>query len=146
MKRILCYILADIYLLGLSVWGQTDAKTIIAKLTPYFESYQTTYTSKTDRCRIERININEDNRTLFIYLNEVFAGQSFNKEKIKLIYNEVKKLLPMPYNTYTTRLMGKNCAIEELAVDYFTEDSTQQRTWGKAIYRGIPWVQRAHLP
>ena len=88
-------------LIGLLLWGlaaypQGGKEEIKSRLDSYFLNYQTPYTSPTDRCRIEKVNVDGETQTVEVYLNELFAGQSFNTEKIGEIYGEVGRLLPSP--------------------------------------------------
>ena len=96
-KRLM--VLAGAFLLGLSVYSQSGEKVVKSRLGVYFSDYQTSYTTATDRCKIERVKVDASVRTVEIYLNELFAGQSFSRDKVKGIYRDVKRLLPAPYNS-----------------------------------------------
>ena len=135
-------------LIGLLLWGlaaypQGGKEEIKSRLDSYFLNYQTPYTSPTDRCRIEKVNVDGETQTVEVYLNELFAGQSFNTEKIGEIYGEVGRLLPSPYDSYTVILYGNGIPIENLATDIRTNSS---KRWGDALYRGAPWTERMHRP
>ena len=90
-KRLM--VLAGAFLLGLSVYSQSGEKIVKSRLGDYFSDYQTSYTTATDRCKIERVKVDASARTAEIYLNELFAGQSFSRDKVKGIYRDVKRLL-----------------------------------------------------
>lgn len=145
MKRCLTS-LAGIFLLGISVYAQNSGKQITQRLADYFASYQTTYTTSTDRCRIENVKVDEKGRTVEIFMNEVFAGQSFSRDKVQDVYRNVKRLLPTPYNAYRIIIYGKKIPVEELVTDIQHGDSARNKKWGERLYRGIPWVKRAQLP
>ena len=143
-KRLM--VLAGAFLLGLSVYSQSGEKIVKAKLGDYFSDYQTSYTTATDRCRIETVKVDASARTAEIYLNELFAGQSFSRDKVDEIYRAVKRLLPAPYNAYTIIIYGNGIPIEHLVTDMNGASSKVQKKWGKALYHGAPWVERMQRP
>ena len=143
-KRLM--VLAGAFLLGLSVYSQSGEKIVKSRLGDYFSDYQTSYTTATDRCKIERVKVDASARTAEIYLNELFAGQSFSRDKVKGIYRDVKRLLPAPYNAYTIIIYGNGIPIENLVTDMSGASSGVQKKWGQALYRGVPWVERTQRP
>ena len=143
-KRLM--VLAGAFLLGLSVYSQSGEKVVKSRLGDYFSDYQTSYTTATDRCKIERVKVDASARTAEIYLNELFAGQSFSRDKVKGIYRDVKRLLPAPYNAYTIIIYGNGIPIENLVTDMSGASSEVQKKWGQALYRGAPWVERTQRP
>lgn len=138
--------LTGCFLLGISVYAQGGEAQITKRLADYFAAYQTSYTTSYDRCRIEKVKVDGTNRIVEIFLNEVFAGQSFDADKVKDVYRNVKRLLPTPYNAYRIIVYGKQIPIEELVTDIQDGDSTRRKMWGELLYRGIPWVERAQRP
>lgn len=145
MKRFFI-ILAGMFLSGVLAYAQNAESKITKRLANYFANYQTSYTTTSDRCRIENVKVNSKKRTVEIFLNEVFAGQSFDAGKVQDVYRNVKRLLPTPYNTYHTVVYGKKIPIEELVTDIQYEDSARQKKWGERLYRGIPWVECVQRP
>lgn len=143
-KRLM--VLAGAFLLGLSVYSQSGEKIVKSRLGDYFSDYQTSYTTATDRCKIERVKVDASARTAEIYLNELFAGQSFSRDKVKGIYRDVKRLLPAPYNAYTIIIYGNDIPIENLVTDMSGASSEVQKKWGQALYSGAPWVERTQRP
>ncbi len=139
-------VLAGIFLLGLCVSAQNGEKTIKAGLADYFSAYRTSYTTASDRCRIESVEVNSRERTAKIHMNELFAGQSFNKEKVDRIYRDVKRLLPNPYNAYNIIIYGNGTPIEYLISHTDEGEQPLRKRWGEALYRGIPWVERMQRP
>lgn len=136
-KRLM--VLAGAFLLGLSVYSQSGEKIVKSRLGDYFSDYQTSYTTATDRCKIERVKVDASARTAEIYLNELFAGQSFSRDKVKGIYRDVKRLLPAPYNAYTIIIYGNGIPIENLVTDMSGTPSEVQRSGGRlciAEHRG----------
>lgn len=145
MKRFLTN-LAGFFLLGFSVYAQNSETQITRKLSDYFAAYQTTYTTPSDRCRIEKVKVNSKERVVEIFMNEVFAGQPFDSGKVQDIYRNVRRLLPTPYNAYRIIVYGKRIPIEELVTDIQDGDSARSKKWGERLYRGIPWVKRVQPP
>ena len=143
-KRLM--VLAGAFLLGLSVYSQSGEKVVKSRLGVYFSDYQTSYTTATDRCKIERVKVDASVRTVEIYLNELFAGQSFSRDKVKGIYRDVKRLLPAPYNAYTIIIYGNGISIENLVTDMSGAPSEVQKKWEQALYSGAPWVERTQRP
>lgn len=143
-KRLI--VLGGAFLLGISIYAQNGERQIKSSLNDYFLNYQTTYTSPTDRCKIESVALDGANRMVKIYLNELFAGQSFTAEKVVRIYEEVKKLLPQSYGNYNVVIYGNGIPIDLLVTDKHPEDIVMQRRWGKDVYRGAPWVERMQRP
>ena len=139
-------VLAGMFLLGLSIFSQSRKEVIISSLNGYFSNYQTSYTTETDRCRIESVEVDASTRTLKVYLNEMFAGQSFTKGKVEGIYREVKRLLPAPYNAYNIIILGNGTPIEHLITGAEGVLPDARKTWGKALYHGAPWVERVQRP
>ena len=139
-------VLAGMFLLGLSIFSQSRKEVIISSLNGYFSNYQTSYTTETDRCRIESVEVDASTRTLKVYLNEMFAGQSFTKGKVEGIYREVKRLLPAPYNAYNIIILGNGTPIEHLITGAEGALPDARKTWGKALYHGAPWVERVQRP
>ena len=86
-------VLAGLLLLGLSVYSQRGEKLVKSSLNNYFLDFQTTYTTERDRCRIESVEVDAAGKRVEIYANELFAGQSFSREKVESIYNAVRQLL-----------------------------------------------------
>lgn len=139
-------VLAGLLLLGLSVYSQRGEKLVKSSLDNYFLDFQTTYTTERDRCRIESVEVDAAGKRVEIYANELFAGQSFSREKVESIYNAVRQLLPKPYDAYALTIYGNNVPIEELATDIGTGKPLLHKKWGQALYRGAPWVERAQRP
>lgn len=137
--------LAGFYLLGISVFAQKRERQIISRLNEYFLLYETTYTTPKDRCKVEKVKVNTSHRTLTIYVNELFSGQSFDKELVDDTYRQVKKLLPAPYSRYKITIYAKKHKIDDLVNAVSARRQSDDRQLGDKVYEGAPWVRR-HLP
>ena len=140
-----------LFALGCTVsYAQKGANAIKQRLEGYFSSYATSYTTEKDRCRIEDVNIDNKSRTIEIFANEMFAGQSLSKEKVHGIYQQIKSLLPRSYKDYKVTVYGKEIPIENLATDITEIHATTgvlPKRWGKTqLYHGAPWVERLQRP
>lgn len=131
---------------GFSVLAQTNERQVKDRLTPYFNSYQTEFTTPRDRCKIEKVEIDSKSRTIGIYGNELFSAQPFTEEKVKTIYKEISRLLPPPYNAYHLTVYGQSSPIEELIPSVLREEADRKRQWGDIVYRGAPWVEKSQKP
>lgn len=139
---------AALFLWGaLPVLAQRENRRVESCVESFFSNYTTSYTTATDRCKAERVEVDRNGRTVGIYTNEMFAGQSFTPEKVKDIYRQLKSLLPPPYKDYQVIVYGKEIPIEELVTDIQSDNGIYRKKWGKAnSYRGAPWVERLELP
>lgn len=146
MKKILLILAGIFYLSGFSVLAQTNEKQVRDRLSSYFNSYQTEFTTPRDRCKIEKVEIDSKGRTIAIYGNELFSAQSFTEEKVKNIYKDISRLLPPPYNAYHLTVYGKTSPIEELIPSVLRGEADRKRQWGDIVYRGAPWVEKSQKP
>ena len=138
--------LAGLFLLSVFCHAQDEESVIKSRAGDYFSNYQTSYTTDKDRCRIERVNVDTDNKTAEIYVNELFAGQSFSAAKVDEIYRNVSALLPAPYDTYQLIIYGNGTPIEQLITDIHTGRPRLNKLWKTALYNGAPWVERQQCP
>ena len=130
-------------LFSLSLWGTTesyaqkDKKALELQLDEFFSNFPTSYTTEKDRCRLEAVKTDKDSRTIEIFANEMFAGQSFSIEKVNGIYQQIRNLLPPRYQEYQIIVYGKGIPIEELVTDICSDTGATRKKWEKArLYRG----------
>lgn len=145
MKRILIT-LAGWFLLGFSVLAQSHVKALKTSLNTYFAEYETSYSTPRDRCKMKQLRIDSKGRRLHIYADDFFSGQSFDDEKVKRIYNDIKELLPKTYKKYKITVYGDGTPIEHLVTSiHQTSTGKFSKRW-ETCYEGAPWVQQSHLP
>lgn len=120
-------------------------KAIKAALADYFASYTTSYTSPTDRCRIEKVNIDKQRKKITIHVNELFSGQSFSQDKVELIYKEIESRLPAAYSNYAVTLMGGDYPIEQLVTDIDKPNTIVPKRW-TTLYSGPAWASCTDKP
>lgn len=141
-------LLAGLLLPGFSfsVQGQPVEQTVRKRLAPYFQTYETSYTTPHERCKIERVSADTERQELHLYTNELFAAQPFTRENTATIYRDVKRLLPAPYNTWRVVIYGQTTPIEDLIPTAWSDTPDPRRTWGDILHKGNPWVTSLSCP
>ena len=115
-------------------------------LTLYFENYKNPNFSSTDKIRIEDLDINTETKRYTIYLNDAFKSQPFTPSLVKRIYEDVRRTLAPPYNTYDIVIYAQDVPIEQLiSIDQLTERDSM-RVYTKNPYRGNVWVNPVSIP
>ena len=110
--------------------------TVRGRIAEYFSHY---YTGYPEPNRVENVVINDSAQTLYIYASEGFAMQPFTEERVKLVYQSIRDLLPEPYSSYQITIYAKNHPIEELVIGGAV-GSPLKRTWGDIRHDGPMWV------
>ena len=144
MKKYLV-LLASLFLLGFSVLGQKRERQVVARLNDYFVTLETGYTTVKDRCKVERVKIDTKRRKLTIYVNELFTGQTFNRDKVDKIYKDVKRTLYSPYNKYKIEILGKNVSLESL-INNVNEHENSNRRYSKKLLGSQVWARNDNRP
>lgn len=112
----------------------------------YFENYQNPYYSSGDIIKIEDLDINNEQKRYTIYLNDAFKSQPFTPSLVKRIYEDVRRTLAPPYNTYNIVIYAQDVPIEQLiSIDQLTERDSM-RVYMKNPYRGNAWVNPISVP
>lgn len=112
----------------------------------YFENYQNPAYSSADKIRIEDLDIDNEQKRYTIYLNDAFKSQPFTPTLVKQIYEDVRRTLGTPYNTYQLIIYAQDIPIEQLiSIDQLTEPDSQ-RVYMRKPYHGNAWVTPASLP
>lgn len=138
-------ILAGFVLPGFSLFAQREDKGLKESLSAYFSSYETAFTTPRDRCRLDRVTVDNDAKQINLFANEVFAAQPFTPENVKAIYDTVKNRLPASYRSYNVTVYGLNYPIEDLVPNDIRKTADPQRMW-HTLYRGAPWVEEVSRP
>lgn len=108
-------------------------------LTEYMQQFQFGFNGKAEKVRIEDIKANASKRQLHIYVGEQLGWQPFTPEKVKIVYEGVRRLLPKQYAGYKLFIYSKGQLLDELVVGG-AEKSELRRTWGDTRHRGPSWV------
>lgn len=112
----------------------------------YFENYQNPNYSSNDKIKIEDIDINNDEKRYAIYLNEAFKSQPFTPTIVQTIYENVRRTLEPPYNTYQIILYAQDVPIEQLIPINLLSERDSMRVYRKNPYKGNSWVSPVNLP
>lgn len=141
-------LLAGILLLGFSVitTAQNVERTLKKKVGDYFLNYTTTFTTETERCKLDKVVLDDQQKEVHIHSNAVFAAQPFTVENTKEIYRSIKKLLPAPYNRWKLTVYGGKYPIESLIPNAWNNEIDTKRLWENIDYKGNPWVKNTSRP
>lgn len=105
---------------------------------------------------VKSMQVDEQSRTIIIYMDDSFARQRFTEKSVRKIYKKtrksVRKALPRQYADYDVRIMTGGKAIESYVEDTKPQPPTSHATkkkrgwWGSIAYDGKPWVTNVSLP
>jgi hypothetical protein len=133
----------------LSVCIDCDAQRRRNEKTPlsvYFENYQNPNFSSADKIKIEDLDINIEEKRYSIYLNDAFKSQHFTPAIVKRIYEDVRRTLEPPYNTFQVVIYAQDVPIEQLIPIDLLSERDSMRVYNKELYKGNPWVSPVNLP
>lgn len=148
MKKTAITILLAVALCGNSAWAQTD-KTVKAtkeKLENYFKNYKPQGAQFSRAAHLSDLQIDDENETLVVKVNDAFAEQSFTPQVVDDIYSKVKAELPSPYDGYSLKIETHGYEIGQLVPNRFRKHKDKERLWGDIDYQGEPWVKDMSLP
>ena len=112
----------------------------------YFENYQNPLYSSADKIKVEDLDINNELKRYTIFLNDAFKSQPFTPSVVKRIYEDVRRTLEPPYNTYEIVIYAQDVPIEQLiSIDQLTERDSL-RVYTKNPYKGNAWVNPVSVP
>ncbi len=117
-----------------------------SELSSYFHNYYNGAYTSNDRILVEDIYIDSISSILQIYLNEGFSSQPFTPALVEKIYSNVKGLLPEYLKDYQLQIFADGVLIEQLIPSIYLSHLDSTRCYGKADYKGAPWVTRTSLP
>jgi len=123
------------------------ATTILGnRLSRYFLNYKTNNSAVQIRTYLKNYTIDDATQTFNIIVDESFSTQDFAVSTVNKIYNEVRGILPSPYNHYHIKIFTNGIAIDDLISDRHTNDSEKSCLWGDLEYKGFPWVKNISCP
>ena len=112
----------------------------------YFENYQNPSFSSADKIKIEELDINNEEKRYAIYLNDAFKSQPFTPSLVQRIYEDVRRTLETPYNTYKIVIYAQDVPIEQLIPINLLSERDSMRVYRKNPYKGNSWVSPVNLP
>ena len=133
----------------LSAFANCNAQRNRKEKTPlaiYFENYSNPNYSSADKIKVEDIDINNEQKRYSIYLNDAFKTQPFTPSLVQRIYEDVRRTLGPPYNTYQIIIYAQDIPIEQLiSIDQLSERDSL-RVYLKNPYKGNAWVNPISNP
>lgn len=127
-----------------SIFGQTT------EITKGIRRFLSNYTPKDQKIapkpKMLSARVSNNNRKIYIVVNEHFASQNFTPESVDSIYIGIKAELPAKYNNYDIEIKTNGYTIEELIPNRLKTEKDPKRQWGDIEYNGKPWVTNISLP
>ena len=131
---------------GGQTWAQnSNTSAIKDKLENYFKNYKPQGAQFSRTAHLSDLEMDDENETLTVKVNEAFAEQSFTPQVVEDIYAKIKEVLPSPYDDYFLRVETHNYEIQELIPNRLRKHKDKTRMWG-TDYQGEPWVKNMDVP
>ena len=146
MRRIIITLLLIAVCHGGYVSAQNNTTAIKAKLENYFKNYKPQGAQFSKTAHLTDLEIDDEEETLTVTVNEAFAEQGFTPAIVEGIYQHIKELLPSPYDKYFLKVMTHNYEIQELVPNRLRKRKDEGRRWGDIDYQGEPWVKNLSYP
>lgn len=115
------------------------------RLETFFTRYETSY-ANIGKCKLERYEINHNQKELNVYAGGSFGYQPFTPENTEAIYRLLKQSLPGPVNYYDITIYADGKPIEDLIPNYLRKKQDKSRLWQRTDYKGDPWVKNISRP
>ena len=115
-------------------------------LREYMASYTNPSFPNLKTIKIEDIITNSKEKHLTIVLSDNFIAQPLTPLVVGDLYTEIKRLLPMPYNTYDISIFAKDTPIEQLIPTSMMDRADTARVYKRELYKGNPWVTPMNRP
>ena len=132
-------------LCSLSLTAQNTDKEY-ANLREYFEGYTNPNFPNLKKITVEDIITNKRDKHITIIVSDNFIAQPLTPLVVGDLYNDVKRLLPMPYNTYDVSIFANDTPIEQLIPTSMMDRADTSRVYKKELYKGNPWVTPMNRP
>lgn len=131
---------------GGQTWAQnSNTSAIKDKLENYFKNYKPQGAQFSRTAHLSDLEMDDENETLTVKVNDAFAEQSFTPQVVEDIYAKIKEVLPSPYDDYFLRVETHNYEIQELIPNRLRKHKDKTRMWG-TDYQGEPWVKNMDVP
>ena len=119
------------------VLAQPDLK---PSLSEYFENYTNPDFPNLGKITVEDIIVNNRDKQVTIVLSDNFIAQPLTPLTVGDLYADMKRLLPMPYNTFGISLLAKDTPIELLIPTSMMDRPDTARVYKRELFKGNPWV------
>lgn len=146
MRKTIFVLWMTAVLCGGQTWAQnSNTSAIKDKLENYFKNYKPQGAQFSRTAHLSDLEMDDENETLTVKVNDAFAEQSFTPQVVEDIYAKIKEVLPSPYNDYFLRVETHNYEIQELIPNRLRKHKDKTRMWG-TDYQGEPWVKNMDVP
>lgn len=140
-KRYISF-LAGFFLLGFSVFAQNAETTLRNKVNDFLKGLTTPLTlPDKEGCKAERVVVDDQNKSIQIYGNEIFSSIPFTDRKVDEIYKGIRKVLPESYRSYKLSVLGSYYPIEKMIPNSITRKKITEKLWKKKDNDAV-WVTR----
>lgn len=110
----------------------------------FVAGFTSSFSGRTEACRLEDYQIDNENKEVRVYANEIMAWYHFDRPLVEQTYSALRALLPEDYRSYKLRIYSKGKLIEDLVQGGWKHED--DRRWHKINYRGPAWVTPADRP
>ena len=124
----------------------TDEKDIKNRLENYFKDYKVPGAQVSKNAHLKDLLIDDEEETITVTANDAFAEQTFTTDLVERIYQQIKEILPKPYDEYFLTVNTHNYELKELVPNRLRKHKDKERMWGDIDYKGEPWVKNISLP
>ena len=124
----------------------TDEKDIKNRLENYFKDYKVPGAQVSENAHLKDLQIDDEEETITVTANDAFAEQTFTTDLVERIYQQIKEILPKPYDEYFLTVNTHNYELKELVPNRLRKHKDKERMWGDIDYKGEPWVKNISLP
>ena len=146
MRKTIFVLWMTAVLCGGQTWAQnSNTSAIKDKLENYFKNYKPQGAQFSRTAHLSDLEMDDENETLTVKVNDAFAEQSFTPQVVEDIYAKIKEVLPSPYDDYFLQVKTHNYEIQELIPNRLKKHKDKTRMWG-TDYQGEPWVKNMDVP
>ena len=124
----------------------TDEKDIKNRLENYFKDYKAPGAQVSKNAHLKDLLIDDEEETITVTANDAFAEQTFTTDLVERIYQQIKEILPKPYDEYFLTVNTHNYELKELVPNRLRKHKDKERMWGDIDYKGEPWIKNISLP
>lgn len=140
-KRYISF-LAGFFLLGFSVFAQNTETVLRNQVNEFFRGLSTPLTlPDKDGCKVERIVIDDQKKSIQIFGDEVFSSIPFTDRKVDEIYQGIRKILPENYRSYKLSVLGSYYPIEKMIPNSIARKKMPEKLW-KHKDKDLVWITR----
>ncbi len=117
-----------------------SAQTMRGKMIDYLDNYTRT-DQKIKRSTLDSLIVNNQEKTLSVYVDGGFKEQFFTDAVADAIYGDIRQMMPDSIQDYTLRVITDNHLIEHLIPNAIRRGRLSEERMWKEEYKGRPWVK-----